>query len=110
MHDLLRLGPRVQAFDRAVQKSTKLCITSVRLSLGRLVVTDTVYEWVKNIMGLMLKHSATSGLRDEALLVKIFTNPGNDIPERFLRNMAGLVRDVDSNASVVSYSKGMVLL
>ena len=108
--DLARLETRVRAFDRAVARSQKLRVAAIRLSLGRLVIDDQGYEQVKNVMGVMLKFAAKDGVKDEALLVKIFANPGNDIPERMLRDLADRVRMVDKDASVLSYSKGMMLL
>lgn len=110
VQDLARLGVRVRAFDQAVKESPKMRVTAIRLSLGRLAVDDVVYERVKIVMRTTLKYAANGEVKDEALFVKIFTNPGNDIPEPFLRDLARMIRAADANASVVSYSKGMVLL
>ncbi|KAK4624583.1 hypothetical protein CLAFUW4_06203 [Fulvia fulva] len=110
IQDLVRLETRVKAFDVAVKESPKLCVTAIRLSLGRLFVTETVFWLLERVMGIMLRHCSADGMQDEQLFVKIFSNPGNDIPELFLRGLAQMVRKVGRNASVVSYSKGMVLL
>ncbi|EME45027.1 hypothetical protein DOTSEDRAFT_52420 [Dothistroma septosporum NZE10] len=112
VQDLERLEERLGAFEEAVRGSERLRVGAVRVSLGRLVVTRAVFERVKRITDVVLKWcgNAKGDMKREGLMVKIFTNPGNDVPDHFLKDLASLVRSVDSDASVVSYSKGMVLL